>query len=584
MVRLRGRARALLFLFVCLTVSGVPCPAGAVKVDVRLEGLSGDSEDNAEAMLTLDHQDEDKLTDLQVQRLHERAPEEIKKALEPFGWYRPLVEGTLERTAKVWLAVYRVTPGPRVQVTDVELTVTGEGAQERELRRMVRGFPLGKGDPLLHASYEQGKIAINEWAARAGYLDGTFTTQRIDVDPSASTAAIVLHYDTGPRYRFGPVQFEQAVLSDRLLQGMVDFKRGEPLDYRSLLELQGKIRESNYFTYAEVTPRRDLAQGNEVPIVVKLTPSKRLRFEAGAGYGTDTGPQGNGAVEFRRLNRWGHRARVEASGSLKQKTAIARYSIPRGRLGSGLFTTSAGYQQEYTGTSNSKTWLGSLRATSPRGPWHQTYGLEYRHENFEVGPDSGTTRLLTPVAEYVRMEADDPINVRRGYRLSMRARGALDAVISDQTFLQFTTRNQGIAPIGRRNRLLGRAELAWTAVRDFRELPPTLRFFAGGANSVRGYGYQDLGVVDPATGLVVGGPNLMIGSVEFEHRIMRRWGVATFFDIGNAVNRFGDPLKSGAGVGVRWLSPVGPVRLDAAWALSSESRPLRIHLRIGPDL
>ncbi len=584
MVRIDGRVGVLLLLCFCFALSGVPSRVGAVEVDVRLEGLSGDAEDNAEALVTLDHQDKDKLTDLQVQRLHERAPEEIKKALEPFGWYRPLVDGTLERTSKGWLAVYRVTPGPRVQVTALELAVTGEGSQESELRRLVRSFPLSKGDPLLHASYELGKIAINEWAARNGYLDGTFTAQRVDVDPSASTASIVLHYDTGPRYRFGPVQFEQAVLSDRLLQGMVDFKRGQPLNYRSLLELQGKLRESNYFTYAEVTPRRDLAQGTEVPIVVKLTPSKRLRFEAGAGYGTDTGPQGNGAVEFRRLNRWGHRARVETSGSLKQKRATARYSIPRGRLGSGLFTTSVGYQQENTNTSDSKTWLGSLRATSPRGPWQQTYGLEYRREQFEVGPDSGTTRLLTPLTEYVRIEADDPINVRRGYRLSVSARGALDAVLSDQTFFQLTTRNHGIAPIGGRNRLLGRVELAWTAVRDFHELPPTLRFFAGGANSVRGYGYHELGVIDEATGLVVGGPNLMIGSVEFEHRIMRRWGVATFFDIGNAVDRFGDPLKSGAGVGVRWLSPVGPVRVDGAWALSSESHPLRIHLRIGPDL
>jgi translocation and assembly module TamA len=83
---------------------------------------------------------------------------------------------------------------------------------------------------------------------------------------------------------------------------------------------------------------------------------------------------------------------------------------------------------------------------------------------------------------------------------------------------------------------------------------------------------------------VIGGPQLLIGSIEFEHRFLRKWGVATFYDIGNAVNKFTDPLASGAGVGLRWISPVGPVRVDAAWALSRDNTPLRVHLRIGPDL
>jgi translocation and assembly module TamA len=571
-------------MLAAIALLGVPSPARAVDVDVRLEGLDGDAEQNVEALVTLDHQDPKKLTDLQVQRLHERAPEEIKKGLEPFGWYRASIEGTLERTDKGWLAVYRVTQGPRVTVASLVLDVAGAGASDAELAQLVRAFPLHEGDPLLHASYELGKVTINEWAARNGYLDGHFTTQHVDVDPNASTARIVLHYDTGPRYRFGEVRFEQAVLSDRLLQGMVEFDRGAPLDYRSLLTLQGNLRESAYFTYAEVTPRRDLAQGTEVPIVVTLTPSKRLRFEAGAGYGTDTGPQGRGAIEFRRLNRWGHRARIEASASQNELAGSVRYSLPRGRLGSGLITTSAGYKWENTTITNSKTWLGSVRATSPRGPWHQTFGLEYRHEHYEVGPDSGTTRLLTPIAEYVRVETDDPIDTRKGYRLTFTGRAAADAVLSDLDVLQFGTRDQGIAPLGKNNRVLGRFEAGWTSARELRELPPTLRYFAGGANSVRGYGYQSLGERDPATGRVLGGRHLLIGSVELEHRLLKRWGVAAFYDLGNAVNRFGDPLKAGAGVGLRWISPVGPVRVDAAWALSESTRPLRIHLRIGPDL
>ena len=573
------------YVWLTLFVLLIAAPrARAVEVDVRVEGLEGDAEDNVEALLTLDHQDEETLTDFEVQRLHEKAPAEIKRALEPFGWYRPAIDAQLVRSETGWIATYRVTPGPRVTIAALDFTTKGDGATDRGLERLVRRFPLQKGDPLLHASYEAGKVSVNEWAARTGYLDGRFTVQHVDVDPEASTARIVLEYDTGPLYRFGPVRVEQDVLDERLLQGMVDFERGDPADYRDLLELQGRLRESTYFTYAEVTAKRDEAQGNEVPVVVTLTPSKKLRYEAGAGFGTDTGPSGRLAVEFRRLNRKGHRARIEVNASLREDNTSVRYMMPRGHLGTGLVTTSAGYQREDTETSDSQTLLGGLRLTSMRGAWHKTYGMEYRWDRFEVGPDSGNTRFLTPLADFTRMQANDPVDVRRGFKLQVHARGGADQVLSDATFFQLSTLDQGITRVGRRNRLIGRVEAAWTLTHDFRELPPALRFFAGGASSVRGYGYQELGVVDPVTGRVLGGPNLLVGSVEFEHRFMRRWGVATFYDIGNAVNRFTDPLASGAGVGLRWISPVGPVRVDAAWALSRDNTPLRVHLRIGPDL
>jgi translocation and assembly module TamA len=570
----------LLMIFLALAAPR----ARAVSVDVKIEGITGDEEKNADALVSLNHQDPKTLTDFEIQHLHEKAPAEIKRALEPFGWYRPAIDAQLVKTDKGWLATYTVTPGPRVTIDAVQFTTQGEGANDRELARLFDTFPLQKGSPLLHASYEAGKVAINEWAARTGYLDGHFTVQRIDVDPEASTARIVLDYDTGPLYRYGPVRFEQSVLDDRLLQGMVGFDRGDPADYRELLTLQGRLRESTYFTYAEVTARRDEAQGHEVPVVVTLTPSKKLRYEVGAGYGTDTGPSGKFAFEFRRLNRHGHRARIEANASLREDNASLRYMIPRGHLGTGLITPSVGYQRENVNQTDSQTLLGGLRLSSTRGAWQKTYGMEYRYDRFEVGPDSGSSVLLTPLTDWTRMQADDPVDTRRGFKLAAHARGAVDQVLSDASFLQLSTLDQGITRLGRSNRLIGRAELAWTYTKHFRDLPPALRFFAGGASSVRGYGYQELGVVDPVSHQVIGGPNLLVGSVEFEHRFLRKWGVATFYDVGNAVNKFTDPLASGAGVGLRWISPVGPVRVDMAWALSKDNTPLRVHLRIGPDL
>ncbi|HEU5311189.1 MAG TPA: BamA/TamA family outer membrane protein, partial [Candidatus Eisenbacteria bacterium] len=101
--------------------------------------------------------------------------------------------------------------------------------------------------------------------------------------------------------------------------------------------------------------------------------------------------------------------------------------------------------------------------------------------------------------------------------------------------------------------------------------------------SVRGYGYNSLGPRDE-NGDVIGGPYLLVGSLEAEHRFLPRWGGAVFFDMGNAVNNFGDPLSRGAGVGARWVSPAGLVRVDFGWGLDRDRTPLTVHISLGSEL
>jgi translocation and assembly module TamA len=122
-----------------------------------------------------------------------------------------------------------------------------------------------------------------------------------------------------------------------------------------------------------------------------------------------------------------------------------------------------------------------------------------------------------------------------------------------------------------------------TSVKDFDNLPATLRFYAGGDQSVRGYAYNSLGPLD-SLGSVAGGKYLLVGSIEYEHRLFEKWSAATFYDVGNAYNSSSEDFKEGAGVGLRWRSPIGPLRVDVSWALSLEEHPWRFHLVVGPDL
>ena len=164
-------------------------------------------------------------------------------------------------------------------------------------------------------------------------------------------------------------------------------------------------------------------------------------------------------------------------------------------------------------------------------------------------------------------------------KLSGSGQGALSDVGYGQAVLETKWIQHPLMGV----RALARAEIGYIGTDDFHALPTSIRFFAGGATNVRAYNYQQLGIVD-ASGTAVGGPDYLFGNVELERLLFKGWAVAAFFDIGNAMAHFNDPLAYGAGVGLRWRSPVGMVRLDFAQALDDRSQPVRFQFAIGPDL
>ena len=560
------------------------------RVRIEIDGLERDLRRNVLASLSLeDARDDDDLNEERIRRLHARGEDEIATALQPFGYYRPDVQASLSRDGAIWVARYDVDPGPPLKVASLDVRVEGEGADDPWFQRDVREFPLQQGEPLYHPDYEGGKQRFVDDAASNGYLDADFQTSEMRVDLDAYTADVVLHFATGPRYRFGPVTFNQDFLDPDLLRGYVTFEQGEILDMDELLEMQNALSDSPYFQRVEVVPRRDLAQGVEVPIEVSLTPSKHQRWSAGAGYGTDTGPRGTVALELRRINRQGHRGNVEVRASQIEKSGQAQYQIPGAYPRTDVLTFSLGYSDLQTDTSESQSSLVGVGLTQARGQWREALALNFQREDFEVGLDEGRSELVIPQATWTRVRADDRISATHGDRVEFTIRGADESVGSNASFLQAAAQGKLIRSFADRFRFITRLQVGHTETEQLRELPPTIRFFAGGDQSIRGYGYQDLGPLDEA-GNVIGGEDLLAGSVELEYRFLEKWlflekwGVAVFYDTGNAMRSFSGSLEEGAGVGLRWVSPIGPIRADAAWALTEPGTPVRFHLTVGPDL
>src|SRR5690606_36043392 len=245
-----------------------------------------------------------------------------------------------------------------------------------------------------------------------------------------------------------------------------------------------------------------------------------------------------------------------------------------------------------------------------RAGWLQTLFVDMQHDDYTVAGQEAVSVLSTLGASLARTKADNPINPNRGWKLYTQIRGASDDVLSDATFMQWYGSAKHVFGFGR-SRLLSRLEIGatWIDARD--ELPASLRYFVGGDQSIRGFDYRELGPVN-ADDEVVGGKQLIVGSLEYDFLVRvnwrvavfadtgisfndrslgpvnadneeyggkqlivssleydflvrENWRVAEFADTGNAINDRDDlEWRHSAGLGIRWLSPIGPVRVDIA--------------------
>ena len=580
-----GRRRLLgciLLLFLALGFHGA---TASTPIEVVVEGVEEPLRTNVFLFLSVEQQKNlPEMAETRIRLLHARAPGEIRAALQPFGYYQPHIDSTLIQDETHWIATYVIALGEPVRIGEMDVRIEGDAAADTEFQKRVADLPLRKGAIFNHAVYERSKRALQNLGAQRGYFDAELQRNEVQVKLETNSASVFLYYHSGRRYRFGSLAFIQdRGLNLDLLQRYVPFQPGAPYDTADLLKMQGALNDSDYFQKVDVQPRRDSIDDLAVPIDVTLVLRDRDKYTVGAGYGTDTGARGKLGWERRMVGPSGNRYSVDLSGSQINTSITAGYRIPVNNPHPDEIVLSGGWTDDHPETSDSQTRLLGVSLNKLRGEWRQGYSLNYRHERFVTGTDNGVSTLYIPEANWQRIHADNRVVTRWGHRIQLVVRGASTNTGSDVTFFQARANAKLILPVLTDGRLLSRIDSGYTQVRDFENLPASQRFYTGGDQSVRGYNYNSLGPVD-GLGKVIGGKRLLVGSIEYEHRLLEKWSAAVFYDAGNAYNDRGEKFKEGAGVGVRWKSPIGPVRLDVAWALSTEERPWRIHLVVGPDL
>ncbi len=554
-------------------------------VNVEISGIDKILEDNVRLYLSIEQQKNHPLiSDGRLARLHNKATKEISAALQPYGYYRPTINASLEKTTTgEWLASYEIDPGPPLLIAEFNFSVSREMGEDPEFKQLIEQRSPQVGSVFTHLEYESFKSDLAKLASERGYFRAVFTDRRIEINLDDYVARIYLDYDGGPRFNFGEVNLRQDVLKPEFLQRFIPFQQGDPYTLGELVELQQVLNDTDYFQTVEVSPGKLSPEGNEIPIEVTLTPRKENRYTFGLGYGTDTGARTKVGWQRPRVNDSGHRFDSEIGLSEVGYNLGANYRVPVLNPRTDQLVYSATRSREDLDDFESELSAVGVSLYRVRGEWRETLSIDYERENFEIGNDTGDTSLLIPGASWSRTWGRGFIFVLDGLRFDLSLRAADEGFGSDVGFGQVYSSLKFITSLGARNRFIARGSIGSTTTSEFEKLPASIRFFTGGSQSVRGFKYQSLGPEDDS-GDVIGGRRLLTGSIEFEHALNDRWGVAEFYDIGNAVEDFGDDLERGAGFGVRWKSPVGPVRIDVARAISLDDRPWRLHINIGPDL
>lgn len=565
---------ALLLSFSCAALANS-------ELEVRVQPSNDELKANVEGYIGgVGDRDEEALL-----RFSRGAEEQARKAAQALGYYQPQIDSQV-KGGKDPRLVLTIDPGEPVHLRNVTVRIDGPAASLKAFR-VPDNAALKPGAVLNHGRYEDAKRVIQNQASRYGYFSGRFTRQKLLVDPQAGIADIELVYDSGPRYALGPVSFEgDTPFDEDLLQRMVPFKAGTAYDSELIAELNQALQSSGYFEGVRVDAAPTAATNNVIPVAVKLDTRKPRTMGLGLGFSTDVGPRAKANWTRHWVNPQGHSYGWEAEVSAPRQNVGLWYDVPLDPPLTDKMRYAGGYQYEELAGTDSLSKLLTVgpewHSKLPSG-WQRVVSLKWQREEYRLGDDAGLSTLLMPGVSYSYLRSDNRIDPHNGYRLQFDTKVAKEGLGSDNNLVYGTAMVKGLTTVFDKHRLLARAQIGGSATNGYKSIPPSLRFFAGGDQSVRGYDYQSLSP-ENSEGDRIGGRYMVAGSLEYQYSIAEKWRVATFIDQGNAFNSLELPsLKTGVGVGVRWVSPVGPIRLDLAHAMDDEGG-IRLHFSMGPEL
>jgi translocation and assembly module TamA len=570
--------------FVCVLLA-TPI-AYAANVRLQVEGLRGDLERNVRARLSTIGTDEVTADG----RFRARVDEAIRQGLRALGYYDPTITFDLqERPAPARsVLIANVVPGEPVLIAGVDVVLQGGAKTDPDYLALVRRDNPKIGSILNHGDFDNFTRSLTNLALRRGYFDANMIKSQLGVAAELRKAYWDIDFDSGERYRFGKVNFQGAQIREDFLQNLVPFHEGDLYTSDELAELNRRLSTTNWFNSVVVSPDfRDAKKTKILPLDAVVTPRTENTVELGGGYATDVGPRLKASWRNPWMNSYGHSLTTSTTLSVPEQTLDFSYRVPL--LKNPLehyYLLQGGFKRtDLNDTKSDTTTLNVARFWDLSSGWKRSVNLRWSLDHFTQGSVTDTTMLLYPGVNISRTRQRGGTMPVWGDSQNYSIDWSDTVWGSDVDFGIFQAQNVWIRTLGEKNRFVVRGNLGWIETNDFNRVPPSLRFFAGGDRSIRGYKFRNISPRD-SEGKLTGASRLATGTLEYQYNVTGRWWGAVFVDSGEAVNDIHkSDFKTGVGIGIRWASPVGPIKLDIAKPIGdNETRGIQYYIGLGPEL
>ncbi len=547
------------------------------------------------------------ITPAEIDRLVAAAPAQARGLLETEGYFNPEVTVTRAEVTRAGddaapqalpLLRVRVRPGPRATIDHFAFSAKGplqEAADAGSLDAKVllaqvrNGWRLPPGMPFQQSQWSGAKNNALSKLRADGYPAATLGNTTARVDAQTNSVQLDVAADSGVLYRLGPVRINGLQrYGENSVQKLSLLTPGAPYRESQLIDFQERLQKSGLFEGASVALDTDPATAQAAPVVVQVRELPLQQATFGVGYSANTGPRVSVEHTHRQPFGWEWIAKNKLElGPRLQSWSGELTSYPLEGLYRNLIAASAERLEAVDEVR--KSWRARIGRTQDTPQVERLYYLEATQSRLDTTSNTGTTtvsnRAVTGNYHWIYRDVDSVLLPTDGYTVSAEAAGGYAVSgIGDEAsgpFGRLYGRYTHYRPLG--GAWFATARLEGGAILGNRRVgvPDTLLFRAGGDDSVRGYEFRSLGPT--VSGALLSGRVLMTGSAEIAHPISARfpslWGAA-FVDAGNAADRWQklDPVL-GYGIGLRWRSPVGPLRLDLAYG--DETRKVRLHLSVG---
>ena len=627
--RLRILAQIVLSVYAVLGAQAATAQTQGINYNVRIDAprqLDDLLEDNLDLLRWRGNA----RVDLeQLQRLVRDTPEQAKALIATEGYYSPQVSAGLDTSGGTPVARVIVEPGEPTLVSDIDLVLQGfvpfeQGGAPYDAAALRNRWSLPVGARFRQADWEGAKRDLLRAVVQSRFPRAQLVETSATVDPETRKASLRVVMDSGPEMRFGELRIRGLKrYPSTIITNLNKIRPGDEYSETALQALQSRLQETGYFSTVEVSADMRAVLNAEIqemkedgddaaapapsataqaadpdapavpgqattgvkppapgptvlPVLVRVTENKQKNVEVGLGFSTDTGARAQ--VGYDDLNVFGKRMKSDVIYEQKRQSARADFYWP---------TTPDGYNDSVGGGVEREDVRGEITTTASvaaRRAWgtpelERSLTLEVLAEKREVaGLDTTYSRSIPLTYNVTRRKLDNLLQPTRGYALNWQVGVAPLPLLTDEKFIRGYTRGVYYRPVGETGTLILRGEAGAVFSKDKDGVPSSFLFRAGGDQSVRGYGYQQLGVQEGNA--IVGGRYLLTAGAEYQYWFRPPWGVAVFYDAGNAGDKFSDlHPKSGYGVGARWRSPVGPINVDVAYGHAVKKA--RLHFSLG---